>query len=165
MSHPYDVLAVPECSAQLLLTPCPGLKDTPVSEALDTLKQAGASALVTLMPEPELQAQGIEDLEGLCAEHQLEWFHLPIADEQVPQADFDQAWGHAQMRLQHLLDQGRAIAIHCKGGSGRTGLFAARLLMRRGIPKAQAVALVQQLRPKAIQHPAHVAWLAQFDVH
>lgn len=65
--------------------------------------------------------------------------------------------------MQALLGQGGTLAIHCKGGSGRTGLIAARLLVDRGLPRDQAVAMIQSLRPKAIQHPAHVAWLAQYD--
>lgn len=162
MPHPYDLLPL-DGAGSLILTPCPGLKETSVAEALKDLKAAGASALVTLMPEEELEAQGVDALPSLCAEQQLEWFHLPIADEQIPLADFDGAWAHSHRRLQQLLDQGRSVAIHCKGGSGRTGLIVARLLMERGLSRDQAVAQVQALRPKAIQHPAHVAWLAQFN--
>lgn len=49
------------------------------------------------------------------------------------------------------------------GGSGRTGLIATRLPIDRGLPRDEAVGMVQARRPKAIQHPAHVAWLEQFD--
>ncbi|MOA50990.1 Dual specificity phosphatase, catalytic domain [compost metagenome] len=88
-----------------------------------------------------------------------------MADEQVPLDDFAAAWAQVRARIDTLLSEGRSIAIHCKGGSGRTGLIAARILIDRGLPRAEAVALVQALRPKAIQHPAHVAWLEQFDAN
>ncbi|MNG41112.1 Dual specificity phosphatase, catalytic domain [compost metagenome] len=57
---------------------------------------------------------------------------------------------------------GKSIAIHCKGGSGRTGLFAARLMIECGIPVHEAIAQVQALRPRAIQNPAHVSYINQF---
>ncbi len=163
MSHPYDILGVPGCSGRLIFTPCPGSKDSSVASTLDTLQAAGAQALITLMPEGELEHNQAGELPALCAARNLEWFHLPVADEQVPLADFDAAWSQARERIAGLLGEGRSIAIHCKGGSGRTGLIAARILIDRGLPRAEAVALVQALRPKAIKHPAHVAWLAQFD--
>lgn len=163
MSHPYDILNVPGCSGRLIFTPCPGSKDTSVAEALDTLRAAGAEAVITLMPSGELEQHQAAGLPALCAERNLQWFHLPVADEQVPQADFAAAWEQARERMQALLGQGGTLAIHCKGGSGRTGLIAARLLVDRGLPRDQAVAMIQSLRPKAIQHPAHVAWLAQYD--
>ena len=40
--HPYSVLATPELIGQLIFTPCPGTKDTSVSQALATLREAGA---------------------------------------------------------------------------------------------------------------------------
>lgn len=62
-----------------------------------------------------------------------------------------------------LVNGGQKIAIHCKGGSGRTGLIAAQLLIECGIPMREAVAQVQALRPRAIQHPAHINYINQFD--
>ena len=163
MSHPYDILGVPGCSGQLIFTPFPGSKDTSVAAALDTLQGAGAEALITLMPAGEMEQNQATELPALCAARHLEWFHLPVADEQVPQDDFAAAWAQARERIQALLGAGRSIAIHCKGGSGRTGLIAARILIDRGLSRGEAVAMVQALRPKAIQHPAHAAWIAQFD--
>ncbi len=58
--HPYSVLATPELIGQLIFTPCPGTKDTSVSQALATLREAGASALVTLMPSEELLQNEID---------------------------------------------------------------------------------------------------------
>ncbi len=162
MSHPYDILDVPGCAGQLIFTPCPGSKGSSLDEALATLQAAGAEAVITLMPAEELARNDASQLQQLCAERHLEWFHLPVADEQVPLADFDRAWEGAVARIHELLDAGKRIAIHCKGGSGRTGLIAARILIDREVPRAAAIACVQALRPKAIQHPAHVGWIERF---
>jgi protein-tyrosine phosphatase len=163
MPHPYDFLGIPGCPGRLLFTPCPGTRDTSLDAALASLQQAGAEAVITLMPTAELEANGASALPARCTELGLAWFQLPVADEQVPLDDFDAAWEASRQQIRALLDDGRSIAIHCKGGSGRTGLIAARILIDQGIPRTAAVALVQALRPKAIQHPAHVGWLAQFE--
>lgn len=162
MSHPYDLLNIPGHAGRLMFTPCPGTKGTRISEALTTIESAGAQVLVTLMPDTELAANQADDLPARCAERGIEWLQLPVADEQAPLADFDTAWRrHRDIILARLAD-GATLAIHCKGGSGRTGLIAARILIELGIPREAAVNQVQALRPKAIQHPAHVGWLAQF---
>nr|WP_221189896.1 tyrosine-protein phosphatase [Azomonas macrocytogenes] len=148
----------------MIFTPCPGLKDTSLDSALDTLQAAGAEALITLMPQEELNQNQIVDLPERCAHRNLEWFHLPVADEQEPEAAFDAAWAAAWPRIHQLLDEGRSPAIHCKGGSGRTGLIAARILITCGVPPAEAIAQVQALRPRSIQNSVHMAWIGQFDV-
>ena len=162
MSHPFDVLSIPNRPGRLIFTPCPGTKDSSIDSALNTLQQAGADAVLTLMPYAELAHNAASDLPALCAAQGLLWLHLPVADEHVPQADFDAAWPAVMVQIAGLLAADKAIAIHCKGGSGRTGLIAARILVELGIERSEAVSLVQTLRPKAIQHPAHAGWIAQF---
>lgn len=163
MNHPYDVLRVPGLAGALIFTPCPGSRDTTLEEALLTLKQAGAAGVITLMPYSELAANGAGQIAQQCQALALAWYHLPVADEQVPLEDFGEGWrASRQAIIEHLRD-GRSLAIHCKGGSGRTGLIAVRILIEAGIARDEAIALVQALRPKAIQHPAHVNWINQFD--
>ena len=93
----------------------------------------------------------------------LEWFHLPVEDDEAPSEPFAAAWEAHRERLKELVMTGKTIAIHCKGGSGRTGLFAARLMIECGIPVQEAVSQVQALRPRAIQNPAHVGYINQFS--
>ena len=163
MNHPYDLLSIPGIKGKLIFTPCPGTKNSSLADSLATLKQAGASAVISLMPASELAANGAEDIGKQCQVQDMAWFHLPVADEQVPLEDFGQGWKACKQSILERLNAGQDIAIHCKGGSGRTGLIAARIMVEAGIPRADAIALVQALRPKAIQHPAHINWITQFD--
>ena len=86
MSHPFDILSIPGKSGKLIFTPCPGSKESSMESALDTLKQAGAEALVTLMPDAELAANAVSALPALCAERGLLWLHLPVADDEAPRS-------------------------------------------------------------------------------
>lgn len=86
--HPYSVLAAADVQGKLILTPCPGTQNSTVGAALDTLKQAGASALLTLMPADELQRHAIEQLPEHCQQRGIQWFHLPVEDDQAPGEPF-----------------------------------------------------------------------------
>ena len=51
MSHPFDVLSIPNRPGRLIFTPCPGTKDSSIDSALNTLQQAGADAVLTYFAE------------------------------------------------------------------------------------------------------------------
>lgn len=154
MPHPYDVLQVND--ANFIFTPCPGTKGTSVAEALATLKAAGAKAVLTLTPATELAALQVTELAEQCAAAGLTWFHCPIEDDCAPGEAFQQAWQSAGPAIQQLLSQQQSVAIHCKGGSGRTSLAAAQLLAERGVAKAQILSSIKQIRPHALSLPPHI---------
>jgi protein-tyrosine phosphatase len=54
--------------------------------------------------------------------------------------------------------------VHCKGGSGRTGLMAAQILVERGYAKEDALAVVKALRPNALSLAVHQDYLARLPV-
>lgn len=162
MSHPYSMKSLPHAPGMLIFTPCPGTQSSGLAESLGTLKQAGAVALVTLMSDAELQENGVAKLGVAVKELGLEWYQLPIEDDQAPDDSFEARLREIRHQLDAVLASNKALAIHCKGGSGRTGLFAARLLIESGMPRSEAIKWVQELRPRAIQKPAHIDYINQF---
>jgi len=50
-----------------------------------------------------------------------------------------------------LLRSGSDIVVHCKGGLGRAGMMAARLLVEVGVPPEQAIKSVRSVRKGAIE--------------
>jgi protein-tyrosine phosphatase len=161
-NHPYSALKAPG-GGTLLLTPCPGTKEATIDVALNDLKAAGAQALLTLMTAEELAANQATDLADRCRAAGIEWFFLPVEDDSAPAAAFQVGWEQARTRVFQLLDDDKAVAVHCKGGSGRTGLIVAQILAERGVPVADAVSQVQALRPRAIQLTAHVDYINQLQ--
>ena len=159
-THPSDLLPLDREGAGLILTPCPGTKGVSPGVALAQLKAAGAGAVITLMPESEMASNEVTNLAELCAEAGLRWFHLPIEDDHRPEADFAAAWQAQRPAVHQLLDSGGKIAIHCKGGSGRTGLMAAQILVERGRSKDEARAAVKALRPNALSLAVHQDYLS-----
>lgn len=158
-SHPFWSLEVPRLDGQLLLTPCPGTQQVPAAHALAQLQLAGAHGVITLMTSSELACFALAQFGQQVEARGMAWFHLPIVDDQAPDAAFEQAWQQAQPSLIALLRDGKLLAIHCKGGSGRTGLVAAALLMALGQPQQEAMAAVRARRPRAFSLASHRHWL------
>jgi ADP-ribosylglycohydrolase len=142
---------------------CPGRvegglsTDSPHARMLEDLRAIrdwGAEALVSLMPDEELRRLG----GGLMGQETtgagMLWLHLPIVDMDTPSWPFEHRWVYAGTRLRAMLRRGGQAMLHCRAGLGRTGTVAARLLVELGVPPAEAVAQVRHARPGAIQTTA-----------
>ena len=156
--HPFDRLSLEDGSA-LLFTPCPGTKGVALRDSLLQLAQAGAGAVISLTPLDEMERLGVSELPALCQELGLRWFHFPVEDDAAPGDAFRDAWARDRDEVLALLDGQTTSAIHCRGGSGRTGLMAALLLLERGLPYEHAMTAVKALRPSALQLDVHVGYL------
>lgn len=61
----------------------------------------------------------------------------------------------AKYELLDKMHHGETRVIHCRGGSGRTGLMAAILLLENGANWSGFQTQVQSLRPEARTSPSH----------
>jgi protein-tyrosine phosphatase len=157
-SHPFDVLDL-EPTGRLIFTPCPGTRGVPLRESVAQLKQAGADAVITLMTLEEMARNDVETLPTICQELGLPWFHLPVEDDQAPTNLFDNRWLVEKSTIMNLVHSGNTVAIHCKGGSGRTGLMSAIILRENGVDLEAAINQVQRLRPHSLKLQPHLAYL------
>jgi ADP-ribosyl-[dinitrogen reductase] hydrolase len=79
------------------------------------------------------------------------WVHLPIVDVSTPDEVFEHHWEVAGHKLRTLLRSEQDILVHCRGGLGRAGTIAARLLVEFGMEPATAIRQVRTVRPGAIE--------------
>ena len=158
--HPFDKLPLGTGGA-LIFTPCPGTKGASLKESLAQLKAAGAEAVITLMPDDEMASNGVTELPAACRNTDLQWFHFPIEDDASPGEAFRQAWESGKGPVFEILDRSGTVAIHCNGGSGRTGLMAAIVLCERGMGQDQILDQVKALRPNALKLSVHTDYLQQ----
>ncbi len=101
-----------------------------------------------------MEMLGISALPSLLQSRDIEWHHLPIRDVNIPDHLFEEKWIESGYRLRSILTYGGKILLHCRGGIGRTGTIAARLLVEFGFKPSDAVALVRQTRPGTIENAA-----------
>lgn len=142
------------------VTFCPGKIDPHSAEGawrrdphadLDAIRQWGASAVVTLIEDHEFDLLKVRDLGREVTRRHIEWLHLPIPDVSVPRSDFEAGWKLAGEGLRARLRSGFDVVVHCRGGLGRAGTIAARLLIELGMEPAQAVDEVRRARKHAIE--------------
>ena len=158
-----DSIALPGKRGHIGMTFCPGKKDRGYSgntwdrdldADLNVIKAWGANAVVTLLEEFELGMLGIPTLPSLLQERKIEWHHLPIRDVDVPDRHFEEKWWVSGQRLREILSDEGKVLLHCRGGIGRTGTIAARLLVEFGFKPSHAIELVRKTRPGTIETEA-----------
>lgn len=158
-THPFDILELPQ-GGRLVFTPCPGTKGVDLQTSVAQLCQTGADAVITMMSNDELASFDVSALPDTVRESGMQWFQFPVEDDAAPDETFQVAWDARKAEVFSLLDRGSTVAIHCRGGSGRTGFMAAIIMIERGMGFAEAEALVKSLRPNSLKLPAHIEYLA-----
>lgn len=156
--HPFDILELNN-GARFIFTPCPGTKNTSLSDALNTLVEAGADAVITMLSDEELEALSLPNFSTEVAQKNIDWFQLPIEDDCAPSQPFEHAWNTSKDALLALVKNKKTLVIHCRGGTGRTGLMAAILLFEAGEQWPTIKAQIQSVRPKALTLSAHTDYL------
>ncbi|MDC5804649.1 cyclin-dependent kinase inhibitor 3 family protein [Vibrio europaeus] len=157
MTHPTWQLDVE--NGALVLTPCPGTKGVELEASLTQLKEQGVEAIVTALDDAELASKGVSELGAKAQQLGIQWFQIEIEDDCAPGAEFAAKWQAASPELHKIVDNGGKVAMHCMGGSGRTGLFAAHLLLEKQWKLEDIVREVQALRPGAFTKPVQVEYI------
>ena len=162
LTHPLQIAALSagaECG-RVGITFCPGKLDRHAMSGhwerdlaldLDRIRDWGAAAVVTLVEPQELTLLRVERLGEEVLRRGMLWFHLPIVDVSTPDEQFERQWNATAGELHTLLRSGRDVLVHCRGGLGRAGMIAGRLLVELGMKPATAIERVRAVRPGAIQ--------------
>lgn len=173
ITDPIQIATISAASGRIGISFCPGKQGPALAgfewrrdlgTDLDAVREWGATAVVSLIEKQEIDKLGISDLGSAVAARGLEWLHLPIPDVTAPGVEFERMWLTAGVRLRGLLTRGESIFIHCRGGLGRAGTVAARLLIELGLADSStAIAKVRKVRPGAIETKAQEDHLREIE--
>lgn len=157
--HPFQTVQLN--TGAILLTPCPGTKEASIIDSIACLKEAGATTLITMMQPSELEKHKVSAIPEVCRALEVDWFHFPVEDDHSPREPTQQLIRENIELLKAKLNQGETIAVHCKGGQGRTGLMAAILMLELGYSWAETKERIQSVKPKSLTLAPHLAYLAE----
>src|SRR5262245_34519305 len=123
------------------------------------LREAGVDVLVCLQSDVERRELGLLD-EGPAAQRAgIEFRHFPIEDFGVPERS---AATPVVDALVTALGDGRHVAIHCRGGIGRSSLIAAAVLVKLGATPADAWETITGVRGVPVpETDEQRAWLTE----
>lgn len=87
-----------------------------------------------------------------------DWLHLPLDDYAAPPTDAAQTWADEVAHMSGLLAKNARILIHCRGGRGRSGMMALRLMVAQGEPASEALLRLRGVRAGAVETDAQLNW-------
>lgn len=167
-THPLRIaeVRVSPSHGRIGITFCPGKHDLIASTGawvrdlgvdLDAISEWGAKLILTLLEPDELKMLKVPNLGQEVESRGIAWRHIPIADYSIPTEAFEQQWTEQGPEIRELLRSGGDVIVHCKGGLGRAGMIAARLLVELGMEPEDAIQSVRRARKGAIETPSQLA--------
>lgn len=131
---------------------------SPLPTDLDLLLAWQPSLVVSMTTAAEMADLGAGAMGADLIARGVAWLHLPIADFGTPGADVRAVWPDVSRRAQDILWRGGRVLIHCRGGCGRSGMAALRLMVEADEPPGPALARLRAARPCAVETEAQLAW-------
>jgi len=118
--------------------------------------------VLSLTEAAERAALGAGALPHEVAQAGIGWIGLPVVDYGVPAAGG--GWDAASARMRGALAAGGRVLIHCRGGCGRSGMAALRLMVEAGEAPEAALARLRAVRPCAVETADQRAWAMAGEV-
>ncbi len=149
--------ALPVGGGILALSPLPGAGGDYPGD-LAHIAEWRPALVISLTTEVELVEAGAQKLGADVQDKGTRWIHLPIRDFGAPDKVFDRAWPKVSEQARRALLGGGRLLVHCRGGCGRSGMIALRLVFEAGEAKDDALQRLRAVRPCAIETDAQMRW-------
>ncbi|WP_322893976.1 MULTISPECIES: protein phosphatase [unclassified Yoonia] len=145
----YEIFALPAAGGTLALSPVPR------GAAMQDLLDWQPDLVVSMTSQAEMEDLGAGDLGQVLRDAGIDWHHLPVVDYGTPDSDDIRAIEDAAVAV---LRGGGKVLTHCKGGCGRAGMMALRLMIAAGEESDAALTRLRQVRACAVETEAQLAW-------
>jgi ADP-ribosyl-[dinitrogen reductase] hydrolase len=156
-----DDVDIPGVPGTIGITFCPGKVQADAMSGtwerdlrvdMQVVKSWGATAWLNLLTTTEMLDLKVGNLEVVIKGSGIRYYRIPIEDGGIPAVTFEKSWNTAGAQLREELLRGGKVLIHCKGGLGRSGMIAARLIVELGaMTPEEAIRRVRASRLGAIE--------------
>ncbi len=141
----------------LAICPLPGASgDYP--RDIDHISDWKPAMVISLTTKAEMDGHGAASLGADLRDSGTRWEHLPIDDSKVPDAAWERKWREISRVAHAALRGGGRVLVHCKGGKGRAGMVALRLMTEAEEQPLKSLARLRALRPGAVETDAQKTW-------
>jgi len=114
--------------------------------------------VISMTTYTEMDAVGASALGQDVQRAASRWAHLPVEDFGAPGPSFLARWPEVSHMARKALVGGGRVLVHCKGGCGRSGMVALRLMIESGEVPAHALARLRAVRPCAVETTDQMNW-------
>ena len=149
--------ALPVAGGILAISPLPGAGGDFAGDAAH-LAEWRPGVVLTLTSAAEMAAAGASGIGHHVQDHGARWEHLPIVDFGTPDEAFLARWPKVSALARSALSGGGRVLVHCRGGCGRSGMVALRLMIEAGEAPDDALARLRTVRPCAVETTAQMHW-------
>jgi len=153
----FIIHALPVLRGILAIAPLPGSGGDYAAD-LAHLKDWQPAMVVTMTTPAEMVAAGADRLGRDVGFMGSRWVHVATPDYGVPDAEAMRNWARAEPIALSALRGGGRVLIHCRGGCGRSGMAALRLMIAAGDAPEAALERLRALRPCAVETSAQMRW-------
>jgi protein-tyrosine phosphatase len=148
-------------AGRLAIMPRPRASDWLPDEIADW-KVEGVNVVVSLLEQHEVAELELHEEPTCCRRAGIEFVSFPIRDRGVPESTRE-----TERLIRSLSDavaNGKAVAIHCRAGIGRSSVIAACILVRHGYDVDSAFDTIARARGLAVPDTdAQRAWVTAFQ--
>ncbi|SHL37912.1 Dual specificity phosphatase, catalytic domain [Roseovarius marisflavi] len=156
----FVIHALPVAGGILALAPLPGGAGSYDAD-LAHLHDWRPALVISMTTLAEMTASGAADLGADLQENGTRWAHVPVEDYGVPNPEVTDIWEAAAQAALLALQGGGRVLIHCRGGCGRSGMAALRLMIEAGEDPDAALKRLRAVHPCAVETDEQMLWARQ----
>ncbi|KNX43012.1 hypothetical protein ROTO_04170 [Roseovarius tolerans] len=141
----------------LALAPLPGVAGDYACD-LSHIRDWKPALVISLTEAAERAVAGASGFGADLQDTGTRWIAFPVPDFGVPSPDQHMDWRTASQAARAALQGGGRVLIQCRGGCGRSGMVALRLMIETGEAPDAALGRLRSVRPCAVETEAQMAW-------
>lgn len=156
----FEIAELPVQAGWLGLMPLPGRYGDYRGD-LGAIHAWAPDIVLSMTSTAEMMREGAAALPDDLTRIGIAWRHMPVTDFGIPTEAEGALWPMLAAELSGWLERGGRVLVHCRGGCGRSGMVALRLMVEAGEEPKAALARLRKVRPCAVETEEQYAWAVE----